>query len=392
MNLKQNLIILLSFFVFSGYYAVLALLIFLGLIDATRIVTIPLRLLTTIIMLYMLKQVFFKYSNKKLDLISIVFIIFWFIYFIKILLHFNNTFKLNRGWMEYAFYAVNFCILPFLTFSRINFKVYKKHILNALIFSGFLMGSLSLFLYKSIILAGVGRISMAKYSGIEDETLSPIALSYAGALTMMLCFYELIYNKNKKFVYKIYLYATIVLSTLMFFLGSSRGSIVAIVLTLPLFILYGSGKNKFKFILSFLISVPLLIYGASKSGSSIFERTSSTLESGDFGRGQLWVDAWNEFLNFPLLGGRIEIGFYPHNFILEILMATGILGLVLIGYIIIKGFINVFQKSFIDKDYIWVFILLIQGFVQYSFSGALYFAVLLFFPLGLSYTKTSKYV
>lgn len=42
----------ISFFTFSGFYAVLAILISLGMTGVTRYVNVPLRLLTTIVMLY----------------------------------------------------------------------------------------------------------------------------------------------------------------------------------------------------------------------------------------------------------------------------------------------------------------------------------------------------
>lgn len=374
----------MSFFIFSGYYVLLVILISSGLINSTRTYTIPLRLLTTIIMFFLL----FKNLGKtnKSTLLNICFITFWIIYFMKIVIHKVDLHVLNRSWYEYIFYAVNFCILPFLVFSKIDFNRYKKDILNGLIFSGFMLGVVSLFLYRDIILLGVGRISDAKYMGF-DETLSPLALSYSGSLTLMLCFHELIHNKNKKLAYNIYLYVTIILSSLMFFLGSSRGSIIAIVVTLPLFIIYAGRKNIYKIILNFSIGIPLFIYGVYKTGSSIFIRTSDTIESGEYGRGHLWSDAWNEFLNNPFIGGRIEIGFYPHNFILEILMATGFLGFIIFFLILFKGFINIYKKSFVDSGYSYVFIILVQGLVQYSFSGALYFAVLLFFPLGIAYSK-----
>lgn len=390
MNLKKNSIFFISFFVYSGYYSVLALLVTLDLTDSTRDVTFPLRLFISIIMLLVLKYDFNKY--KIFNKVSMIFITFWFIYFMKVLLHYSNGFTLNRFWIEYILYPINFCILPFLMFSCINFKVHNKHILNALIFSGFTMGLISLFLYKSLFSLGVGRISMAQYYDVEFETLNPLALSYAGALTLMLCAYELIYNNNKNLTYKLYLYTTVVLSILMFYLGSSRGSVIAIILTIPLLILYGNIKKKLKIFMFLLLSIPLIIYGSKKTGSSVFERLISTMEIGDFGRKNLWANAWNEFSNNPLLGGRIEIDIYPHNFVLEILMATGLLGFIFIAFVIIKGFINAYKKSFIDSNYIWVFIVLIQGIVQYSFSGSIYFAILLFFPLGLSYAKINKHV
>ncbi|WP_340833794.1 O-antigen ligase family protein [Polaribacter sejongensis] len=272
-------------------------------------------------------------------------------------------------------------------FSSINFSDFKKNILKSFIFSGFLMGLISLYLYKDMLAAGIGRISMAKYEGFDESTLNPLALSYGGALSLMLCIFEIVFNKYKTRIYKVYLYLTITLSLMMFFLGASRGSLIAIVFSLPLFVLYGSVKNKFKFLAAFILSIPILIWGAIKTGSSIFARTVETAETGDNNRSIIWNQALSEFFNYPIFGGGIEFGIYPHNFILEILMATGILGLLLILPVFYGGFKRMNRLIKVDKDYIWVYIIFIQGFVQHSFTGALYFSVLLFLPLGIIYSQ-----
>jgi hypothetical protein len=387
----QRLVFIVSFFAYSGFYAVLAIVISLGLTSSSRTITLPVRLLTTLLMVYGVVYFIKKYGiSKQKKTTLFLFILFWSFYFIKVLLHDSSTLRLSRNWFEYIFYAINFCILPFLMFSTINFIKLKNNILRSFIFSGFLLGLISLYLYKDLLVSGVGRISMAKYSGFEEQTLSPLALSYGGALTLMLCIFEIIYNKSKTRSYKIYLYFTITLSLIMFFLGASRGSLVAIVFSVPLFVFYGSAKNKFKFFIAFILSIPVLVYGAIKTGSSIFARTAETAETGDNGRSLLWNQALTEFSNYPILGGRIEFDIYPHNFIIETLMSTGLLGALLILTIVFGGFVRINRLVKIDKNYIWVYIIFIQGFTQHLFTGALYFAVLIFLPLGIIYSQKIK--
>jgi oligosaccharide repeat unit polymerase len=293
-------------------------------------------------------------------------------------------FPLYRSWQDYILYPINYCLLPFLSFAAIDFDKYKKVILNALILSGLLMACTCLYLYRDWLSLGLGRISDINYIDLDAELISPLSLSYSGALTIILCCYYLFIEKPKlKKTTTIYLIFNIVVSFYIFLLGSSRGSAVAIVVCIPLFVLYLPMRNKLRFILILILSLPIILWAIVKTGSSILDRIESTLDSGDVSRGELWLNAWNEFINYPLLGNRIEIGFYPHNFILETLMATGIVGFFLLFYLLFVGIKRVYKISFVDKKYIIPFIILLQGICQYSFSGAIYSAVLIFFPLGL---------
>jgi oligosaccharide repeat unit polymerase len=385
----NRIIVVISFFIYSGFYAVLAVLIALGMMEASRIVTVPIRSLTTFLMLYV---IFKMYSEHKINVnakkIYFVFILFWSFYFIKVMLHANSGALLNRNWFEYVFFAFNFCILPFFTFSLLDFKKYQQTILNALIFSGFLMSIISLYLYKEILVMGLGRISDIRYENPDEETLNPLALSYAGSLTIALSLYQLFFkNKLYSVKYKSYLYLTIILSFIMFFLGASRGSVVAFALCLPIFLIYSKGKSRLNFILISVLSLPLILWGAIITGSSVFERTTETMDGGATGREQLWIDAWNEFINNPVFGGRIEIGFYPHNIILELLMATGIIGFIMFMLFLIPSFKRLYKLSKKDINYIWIFIILIQGFSQLLFSGSFYMGTLLFSSMGIVYSK-----
>lgn len=388
----KKIIYIITFFIFSGYYAGLAMIIAFGMSNFSRYYSIPLRLLMFVLMAY----VIFKNANQlkrspQNKSVFVVLILFWLLYLFKLLYHSNELYPLYRSsWTEYFFYALVFCIFPFFTYASIDFNKYKLTILNSLIFSGFVMGITSLYLYKEIMIMGVGRISDIKYQDDSAEVLSPIALSYAGVLTLVLCLFKIIYLGSNGFKDKLYIYATIILSLIMFFLGSSRGSMIALLTSAVLFILYGTIRVKNKAFFVFLLSVPVLIYGALLSGSNIFKRLGSTVDDGDTGRSDLWDAAWQEFINYPFWGNRIEIKFYPHNIFLEIMMATGIIGLILFLYILIKGYSRVIVYSRRDVGYLIPFIVLNQGLSQHMVTGALYISILVFFPLGILYSSNNS--
>lgn len=376
----KRIVYLITFLTFNGYYAILALTIAAGMMDVTRFVTIPLRLGSSFLMIYSICK---NFKNFKYKYINLLFILFWLLYLFKVLYHYNEGYSLFRTPLEYVLYAINFSVLPFLFYSSINFKQYKTTIVSALISSGFVLGLVCFFLYGEYLGSDVGRLGTGDTDG---EVLGPLALSYGSVITIAMCFFQLFFVKNLKKMYSIYLFVSIVLSFIMFLLGASRGSVLAIVISMIVMVVYGNTKTKLKFSIITLVLTPVVIWSVISSGSIVFSRTESTFESGDIGRVTLWNDAFNEFLNYPLLGNRIEIGFYPHNFILETGMALGIIGLILLFIILIYGLFLIYKKIRIDNDYIWVLMLFLQGFAQHSFTGAIYFSVMLFFPLGLMYS------
>lgn len=383
----------ISFFIYSGFYAVLALGISLFGSGASRFVTVPVRLLTTGLMIIVIALSFYtknENTRRSYQVTNFIFLIFWMLYVLKLFWHFNSGEPLRLAWFEYVFYAFNFVILPFFMFGRISFHKYKKTIIDALIFSGFAMGLTTTYLYREILSAGIARIELYIYQNPDLETLSPLALSYASVLTIMLCVYQLLYLKEKTKLYLIYLLATIALSLVMFLLGASRGSVLALAVSLAFMVYHSNYKIKAKIGLLVLAMIPIFIWSVAASGSAVFERTTKSVSSGSTGREELWSDAWNEFLAHPILGGRIEIGFYPHNIILEILMATGIIGLLVISILLVKGFVKTLYLPKFDMNFLWVGIIFLQGFCQLSFSSSLYQATLVFFPLGILFSRYIK--
>ncbi len=383
----RRLIFLLSFFAYSGYYVGLAIIYATGLRSLSRIYSLPLRIsLGIIAMLILVRHIKNIFTNPYKKYITL-FIIFWFIYFIKVLMTQNSVLpgELARNWVEYPFYSITFVILPFLAFASLPFKKYKNDILNGFIYAGVMLGILTTYLYGSLLVRGIGRLNLITYETGED-VLNPLSLSYSGAVTIILCLYKLIILKVPP-KEKIILWAGIIFGFIMFLLGSSRGSVVALLLTLPLFILYSPAKKKIQLTFLAFLAVPVIAWAITASGSSIIERIGGTAEDEGGGRGTLWDIALDHFFEYPIFGGRIEIGgIYPHNFVIEILMATGIVGFLFILPVLIKGFVTGRRRVIEDKENLFVYLILMQGFVQHFFTAGFYTSTLLFIPIAMFFS------
>ncbi|SMG20144.1 O-antigen ligase family protein [Arenibacter troitsensis] len=381
----KRLIFIIAFFVYSGFYAGLAILLSFNLSGVSRLYSVPTRVLIAFLMLIVIHQSRNRLIKNNNYHYLVLFTVFWVFYLIKTLYteYFSKGYELGKTWYEYPMYALIYVVIPFLAFYTIDIEKYKKTIINGFISSGFLLGIASITLYGKYLMQGIGRLSMVRYQS-NEEVLNPLILSYAGVLTIVLCIYKLMNLKRNNKFQIIYLSTNIVLSFIMFLLGSSRGSLIAIMLTIPIFISFSALKQKVKFITLSILSIPVIIWAMEASGSSLFERMGNTVEDKGGGRESLWKDAFAHFLDNPIFGGKIEIGgIYPHNFLLEIVMATGIIGLMLISPIFIKGIILIKNHTKKNKSYLFVLLLLIIGLIQHLFTGSIYMAILLFVPLGM---------
>ena len=383
----NRIIYILSFFLFSGYYIGLEIIISIGRTDISRYYSIPIRIIQFLGMLYLI----YKGIKNGLKINSFFFILsFCFLYFLKIFYTENtpiegNEQPLKNNWIEYIFYYFVATFLPILAFASFNFKEYSKYVINGIIFSSFIFALVSIYIYYDAIGTGVGRISLLVYEDPSQEsTISPLALSYGSGLGISLCLYSLFFEKTT-FWKRIYLFAVIGASLVIFFMGSSRGALVAVLLSIICLFLYSNYKNKIIAAFFILISIPLSFILSEKIGSNLFERTDDALSSGDTsGRNELWQDAWGQFVNSPILGGRIEVsGIYPHNMFLEVIMATGIVGLVLFFIPFFRTLYNGIKISNKDKIYLIPLIIFINGFSQNMFSGAIYNMTLLSVGYGI---------
>ena len=375
-----------SFFLYSGYYIGLELILFTGNKALSRFYTLPIRLVFPFLVLILIRYNGRIHTNKNTFLLFFLFLY----YLVKVLLTENRSDAfLSRLWFEYIMYFVIFCMSTFVFFSNIDLKKFLPTVIETILFSGFLLSISTIYLYKDVLFSGVGRISMLKYeSGMEDsDIISPLALAYGAALNLSLIVpYFKIYS-DRKLLTKIYLILNGILSLIIFSLGSTRGALIAFVLSI-LYYIISTKKSKLKNIFIATLCTPIFIYIIELSGSNLLTRTANSINEGDSsGRSSLWDAAVTEFKNYPIFGGRIEVsGIHPHNIFLEVGMGMGTIGLILFLCLLVSSIIKATQ---IKGDYkVFIYVIFINAISQHLFTGSFWGSILLFFSLGLMNTNT----
>src|SRR5690606_2536180 len=114
----RNILFILSFFAYSGFYVGLAFLFAFNLSELSRFYSIPLRIVLAILMLWVIqKRIQHLFDKDKINLIFL-FLLFWGFYMVKVLFTENTISEsaISKPWYEFIFYALTFVILPFLTF------------------------------------------------------------------------------------------------------------------------------------------------------------------------------------------------------------------------------------------------------------------------------------
>lgn len=379
---EKNIIFIVSFFIFAGYYLGLSILFNSGQSSLSRFYSVPLRILLMLLMLYYLKENRNKLWNRNFA--NVLLFYFTILYVIKVLYTESINAPTAHSWFEYIFYYLSYSLLPFVFFSNVDFIKYKNIIIEAIVLSGFLLGIIMMIFFKNFLGASaVGRISNLTYQ-TGEAIISPIAIAYSGAITVLMCVYKLIYDKNSG-IKLLYIILTLIVSFVIFFLGATRGALVAVFFGLISFIYFGNMKQRMLLIALSVIATPFILYGIEATGSAIFDRTLDSISTGDSsGREILWEEAIREFIKYPIVGGRIEVsGIYPHNLIIEVLMGTG-----LVGFVLFMSFLIILFKKGValikeNHEFLIVFMLFVCGLSLHFFSSSITSAITLFSALGM---------
>lgn len=379
---ERFLIIFMSFFIFAGYYVGLTIILATGNTSLSRFYSIPLRVL--MLFFALLNIAMLKKGNIRMRDCDLLMLFLFILYTIKVLYTENFPFKtpLHLDWYEFILYFLFFNYSVYLFFRNINVKKYLPLIVDTLLFSGFVLGIVVILFYRDVLFSSqVGRFG-ATLGDDSITVLSPLAIAYSGVLNLSLLIPLFLSQFKKiKLIFKLYYIIVFLVSMFIFVMGATRGAFVVAMLSVALYIYFQSGLNKFKQLLYLLPLIPIFFLYLEYTGSSLLDRVSKTIENQESGgRDVLWRAAYQEFLTNPVLGGKIEIlGFYPHNIIIEILMGMGVIGILIFIMLLFKSYKNVKLTSYTFN----IFVIFINGFFQYMFSGAFYTAIILFFSIGL---------
>lgn len=222
----------------------------------------------------------------------------------------------------------------------------------------------------------------------DSNTRAFITKVNAIALTNMginFCLFYAIFFKQNKWLKTLAL-GIIPLCLLIIAYSKSRGPLIAIILTMITYFFLAKPKYQ-KYIIQAILGMFVFTlmagwYLSIDFISLAFERFNPGYQGQNYdtvtGRQELWLAAWQGFIDDPLFGRYIfeqTYYHYPHNLPLEALMSLGILGGVLyLGFVItsFKACFTVLRTPNINRTGIFIALFFLKEFYISMFSGSIW--------------------
>ncbi|MBX7531765.1 O-antigen ligase family protein [Qipengyuania sp. 1XM1-15A] len=369
----------LSLSICGFYAAMIVFQIVTGSIEGTRSLSIPLRVA---ILSLLISGAILLARNVRISrppIVEIFLSLFAISYLLRIYVSRGDAHFLHRDPTEILLYFLAFCLFPFLAIRLVDMtsariaSIFRLIVLGALAFA-----VLVSFAFQDIINIG----ARAAISFGANDIISPLFFSYCGSIGVGLGVAGFFNTASSKRM-RILLLATAILSLVPFFIGGSRGAIVALVLPFLLFMPFTRSRRIWARIVA-LASLAIMVGVASLYlDVTAFRRMSEILNDIDSGAAEasrvyLWTSSFEQFWDNPIFGNSLEndtFSYYPHNFVLEAFISTGIIGgvpLLAAVWLCVRRCHSI--TKFQPHNY-WVVVLFLQTLTHALFSGALYSAV-----------------
>lgn len=240
----------------------------------------------------------------------------------------------------------------------------------------------------SSFLTGFVNTSMLAKSDIgwrvnANAALNTISTGQLGLSGFILSGFLLI-NKKLKTIWKILVIGILIMNVLIIFRAGSRGPILTGIVVVGVYLL---GATRYKMLNISLLSLACLLsaYFINYIEHFVYEIApvihyrlfDKTAEEQLYGRDILYEQAYNAFLSSPIYGEYFALYsnggmWWCHNIILESMMQLGIIGLILMLYIIYQSFFKTVTLISNKDSYYWLALLLIQGIMFTMTSGNFY--------------------
>lgn len=367
---KINLELWFLLLIVTGYTVFSAFAVPLN-IENSQIFSVPFRVLVFSLSLYIIGQNFTLKTVKNIAVLA--FIVFWLLYSVKSYLSFTNDYydlAFSQNFIEIYIRIFVIAFIPslalfFIDYKEINFSRVVKGFFYTLVF---------------MLTVNMAYALVMPHGKSMPFIFSMYYISYGHlgtSLVLISLFYMLF--RSKQLPSYLLLYGMLLgISTIV--IAGARSPFLAIMIVVPYLLVV---KKNYKLISIFILLLLLSIVGIYFLGRSdnfeirFVDRTYLWLFKGDNSlRTPLFKIALDYFKENPIFGGRthFENGIYPHNIFLELLMATGILGLCayLLKFIpVLKNF-KIFSYQIINPYHIIFFALFLQYFVLCFTSFTLY--------------------
>jgi len=351
--------------------------------------------------LYIFESVFISkktFIDRQGKNIFLLFIFFWAIYTIRLFYDaiFQSNLLAENTISSYLTIGYLFVFIPALSLCR-SFNEADLKYLFQISFYILFIGVLS-----SLCIATF-QIYSEGYQVVERltlERLSPIYLGRYSAVLFFLSFSLMQLQRSNK----ILILCGIFIGISGVLLSGSRGALIGTLFVLLINFLL---KDKFKNLLLISLLLPIaamlgiFLLSILIPDLNVFENYLSMGGEGDKSaqiRYQLYRGAFEQFSNYPVFGDLIverEFKYYPHNQILEILMATGVFGFSFFAVLNILVFYKLKCLLREDKGKEGIVRLLMYLYVFYIFVGLFSGTIIgsieyWYFVIIIAYTSINK--
>lgn len=309
------------------------------------------------------------------------FLVFWFVYVIRLFLDlfvFDVRHVVFDRSFDY-FEEVAFILIPCLGLCFARGVDYEWVLRWSFIFY-FIASCLSFFISLNLSPEDVQR-DVGRFEGTQG--MNSIGYGHNGT-TLSLMATILFFSYKDRFLLRLLYVVAFCAGLFTIYLAGSRGPLVALIVCLLLYSMINKGVFRGLMIIT-AITLPFIFFFEQiieimgQFGSVFIDRVLLALYEGQTaGRDSIYRDALNDFFGSPIWGSGFVLstgrsgGTYPHNLLLESLMATGIMG----GMFFFIWFFKAVRVSLVFLKtrplYAWIGLIFLQQVIYGMFSLAIY--------------------
>ncbi|MEW9613619.1 O-antigen ligase family protein [Shinella sp. S4-D37] len=388
---------------FPGYPLVVAAASLIGL--ESSVISLVMRSVNVVLATALIVLCYNSRRNRSANTIICLFLIFWSAYIFRI---FFDTLlfpaPLGKELSFYWIWAIGGCFLPMLGLAlkpcgaKQADQYFRWFYLATL-----LTGILAIFSASGAMENDTYGLYETGRMRISDDRLNPISLGHFGAMLMVQSIWAIVFFRVWSGVYwKCILFFGFISGLYLLASANSRGPVVASLACIVVVVIFSPPRYKsliLLFSVFFGISIMYIsIYLEDAHNISAFSRVfggSPSQQAEQSLRPYLYSRALDVFAQNPWLGGALEDSVtlsYPHNVILESLMAVGLF----FGGIIIFCFSSLLYYSFFFINYFirsgWFCLIFIQYFIGSQFSGSIYGSTYLWCSVGLLISLSQGFI
>lgn len=262
--------------------------------------------------------------------------------------------------------SVSACLLGMTLMKQKRFDVLNKYVpLLCLIITPILV---------SMVIANSTK--MSQYS--LTNGLNYQLLAYYLALLFGYTSYFVFVNTSSSKCVKILLLILLPVQAVTCLMSGGRGGVVLLsfyILFVIILMWQQERLSKIQLISIIFIAIVVFIVVANMfdlSNASGFARSSKLIHDDD--RINMWIGIWkyveaNNYVGYGLGSDFIIIHGYSHNFLLDFIIETGVLGTIILCIVFFKMYRAVFRNVFTNDVFIIISIVGIYGLIMNSFSG-----------------------